>query len=577
MSLIQDLSKKGILDREKAAFLEYEAKTSGKKEEEIILEKKLVSEDELFEFKSKKLKVPLKRVFPEDVDQKTLSLIPENTADYYKMVPLNLRENILEVGMVYPESMKAQEALKFLARQGKFSYKTFLITLSDYNGVFRNYRGIKKEVTRALEELETEIQQEKEIIAGDTESLEWKRLVEEAPISKIVAVLLRHAIEGSASDIHIEPITNRLRVRFRVLGSLYSSIYLPLDYLPAIVARVKILANLRIDESRMPQDGRFSAKINEKELDFRVSTFPTAIGEKVEIRVLDPSVGLKDFKELGLQGRNFEAVKQGTQKGLGMVLATGPTGSGKTTTLYAILRNLNKEKVNIVTLEDPVEYFIEGINQSQIRPEIGYTFADGLRYVLRQDPDIIMIGEMRDPESAKLAMHAALTGHLVLSTLHTYNVLAVIPRLINLGIEPYLLPVALNLALSQRLIRKLCDKCKKKVEVKPGIKDMALKELSQVPDSAKKDPNIKDPKYVWEPVGCKSCRHSGYSDRIGVFEVLQMTEGLSELIYRKQFSESEIAKEAKKQGMISMRQDAILKALQGITTIEEVLQIAEQE
>ena len=493
------------------------------------------------------------------------------------MVPLNLRENILEVGMVYPESMKAQEALKFLARQGKFSYKTFLITLSDYNGVFRNYRGIKKEVTRALEELETEIQQEKEIIAGDTESLEWKRLVEEAPISKIVAVLLRHAIEGSASDIHIEPITNRLRVRFRVLGSLYSSIYLPLDYLPAIVARVKILANLRIDESRMPQDGRFSAKINEKELDFRVSTFPTAIGEKVEIRVLDPSVGLKDFKELGLQGRNFEAVKQGTQKGLGMVLATGPTGSGKTTTLYAILRNLNKEKVNIVTLEDPVEYFIEGINQSQIRPEIGYTFADGLRYVLRQDPDIIMIGEMRDPESAKLAMHAALTGHLVLSTLHTYNVLAVIPRLINLGIEPYLLPVALNLALSQRLIRKLCDKCKKKVEVKPGIKDMALKELSQVPDSAKKDPNIKDPKYVWEPVGCKSCRHSGYSDRIGVFEVLQMTEGLSELIYRKQFSESEIAKEAKKQGMISMRQDAILKALQGITTIEEVLQIAEQE
>lgn len=577
MSLIQELAKRKLLDPEKAAYLEYEAKTSGKKEEEIILEKRIVSEDVLFKIKAKRLGVPLKKVFPEDVSLDLLELIPEKSAEYYKVVPLSVKDNVVEIGMVYPEDLKAQEAIKFLSRQGKFSYKVFLITLSDYEKIFRKYRGIKKEVTKALEELEVEMKEEKEFKPKELDSEDWRRLVEEAPISKITAVLLRHAVEGNASDIHIEPVSDRLRVRFRVMGRLHSSIFLPISYLPAIVARVKILSNLRIDETRIPQDGRFRARIDEREIDFRVSTFPTAMGEKVEIRILDPDMGLKVIEDLGLEDRNFKVVTEGIARSSGMILATGPTGSGKTTTLYAILQTLNKEKVNIVTLEDPVEYFIEGINQSQIRPEIGYTFATGLRYVLRQDPDIIMIGEMRDPESAKLAIHAALTGHLVLSTLHTFNVVAVIPRLVNLGIEPYLIPVALNVAISQRLVRKLCDHCKKKVKPSVAARKVIMDEIESLPPLSKKHFKIPKPLYIWEAVGCKQCNKIGYTGRIGVFEVLKMTRELAELVYNRSFNENEIAKLAFKQGMITMRQDAIIKVLQGVTTMEEALQVVEEE
>jgi len=574
-ALIQQLLKKGILDKETATALEYEIKTSGKKEEEVILERRLATEPLLFSLKSKNLNIPLKEVSPEDVNLKVLEMIPEDSAKYYKMIPIGKKDDVLEIGMVYPEDLKAQEALKFLARQGKFSYRVFLITLSDYGEIFKKYRSLRREVERALEELEVEMRAEG-IEARPLRRAELERLAEEAPISKVVAVLLRHAVEGEASDIHIEPMADRLRIRFRFLGILHSSMNLPVVYHPAIAARVKILSNLRIDETRIPQDGRFSTKIDDKKIDFRVSTFPTTLGEKVAIRILDPTVGLRAFEELGLSDESFETVREAIQKPSGMILVSGPTGCGKTTTLYAILRVLNKEGVNIMTLEDPVEYFIEGVNQSQIRPEIGYDFARGLRHVLRQDPDIIMVGEIRDSESAFLAVHAALTGHLLLSTLHTSNALGVIPRLIDLGIESYLIPPTLSIALAQRLVRKLCNDCKKKIRAKGKIKDLILEQIEALPENLKKKTKIPKNFNIYKAVGCKKCNQVGYSGRIGVFEILKMTDQLAEIILEEP-SEARIEKEAFRQGMITMKQDGILKVLKGVTTIEEVLRVAEEK
>lgn len=575
MTLVQQLVKKGVLEKEKATSLEFEIKNSGKREEEVIVERDIISEDFLFDLKSKNLKIALKKIIPEEVPLKILEAIPEESARYYQMIPLAKRDNLFEIGMIYPEDLKAQEALKFLARQGKFNFQVFLITFTTFNNLLKQYRTLRREVTRALEELETELKTER-VEVKPMKGAEIERLIEEAPITKVVAVILRHAIEGKASDIHVEPTREKLRVRFRLDGVLHSSILLPLKIHPAVIARIKILSNLKIDETRVPQDGRFSTKINDKDIDFRVSTFPTTRGEKVAIRILDPSEGMKGFEELGLEKRNFKVVQEAIRKPYGMILATGPTGCGKTTTLYAILNLLNKEGVNVVTLEDPVEYFIEGINQSQIKPEIGYEFNTGLRHVVRQDPDVIMVGEIRDEETASLATHAALTGHIVLSTLHTNNAIGVIPRLIDLGVRSFLIPPTLSLAIAQRLVRKLCPECKKKIKPTPKIKDLILKEIDALSPIIKKDYQIKEPLMIYEAKGCKKCRFGGYSGRIGVFEILEMTSRLSEIIL-KQPTETKISEEAAHQGMTTMRQDGILKVLAGITSIEEVIRVTEEQ
>jgi len=571
MSLIQILLKQGILDKEKATSLEFEIKEKGLPEEEVILEKRICSENFLFNLKSENLKINFKKVTSEEVPLEILELIPEETARYYKMIPLAKKENILQIGMVYPEDLKVQEALKFLARQGKFNYEVFLITPSDFNELLKRYRTLKGEVGMALEELKTELKVER--VPKTTAELE--RLAEEAPITKIVAVILRHAVDGGASDIHIEPTREKLRVRFRLLGILHSSIILPIRIHPAVISRIKILSDLKIDETRIPQDGRFSTKINDKDIDFRVSTFPTTLGEKVAIRVLDPTTGLKKFEELGLGSRNFEAVKRAIEKPFGLILTTGPTGCGKTTTLYAFLQILNKEGVNIITLEDPVEYFIEGINQSQIRPEIGYDFARGLRHVVRQDPNIIMVGEIRDEETAALATHAALTGHIVLSTIHTNNALGAIPRLIDLGVRPYLIPPTLSCVTAQRLVNRLCDNCKAEIKPKKEIAEIILKEVENLPPQIKKGITIKKPFKIFQAVGCKKCNREGFSGRIALFEVLEMTDTLADLTLKIPSIEL-LAGEAKRQGMVTMKQDGILKVLDGITTIEQVLRVAEE-
>ncbi len=575
MTLVQYLIKKGVIDEKTAASLEYDIKISGKKEEEIILEKAIVPEDILFSLKGENLKIPLRKVVPENLPLEILELIPQESAKFYKMIALSKKEKSLEVGMVYPEDLKAQEALKFLSRQGKFSYKVILISLSNFNNLLKQYQSLKKEVKVALEELETELKTEegKEV---PTKKTELERMVEEAPITRVVAVILKQAIEGKASDIHIEPMKKELRIRFRIDGILQPTLLLPLQVHPAVIARIKILSNLKIDETRMPQDGRFSTKVLAKNIDFRVSTFPTTLGEKAVLRVLDPIEGIKDFESLGLKKRNFRVVQAAIQKPYGLILATGPTGSGKTTTLYAILNLLNKEGVNIITLEDPVEYFVSGISQSQIKPEIDYTFAKGLRHVVRQDPDIIMVGEIRDEETAALATHAALTGHIVLSTLHTTNALGVIPRMIDLGVASFLIPPSLSIAMAQRLVRVLCSECKEKVKADVKVQEMISKEIEALPPSVKKEVKAVKPFSVYKPKGCKKCKNTGYSGRIALFEILEMTPQLSEIILKTPV-ESKIQAEAQRQGMITMKQDGVLKILDGITSVEEVLRAAEEK
>jgi len=575
MDLIKTLIEKKIIKKDKSSDIEKQIKEKKGTAEEIILKENILSEKALFSLKSKLLKIPIKEIVASKISSKILELIPKESAQYYGMVPLKKTKRGFEIGMVYPENSHAQEALKFLARQNKFSYKYFLITLSDFKKCIDKYGAPQKEMKKALEILQTQIKEgEEEIKPG--KQIKFKRLTEDAPITKMVSVILKQAVEGKASDIHIEPMKDNLRVRYRLDGILYSTLFLPLKIHPSIVARIKILSGLKIDETRIPQDGRFSSEIKEKNIDFRVSTFPTTLGEKVVLRVLDPDKGIKSLQKIGIEKENLIKIRNALRKTFGMILLTGPTGSGKTTTLYSLLKILNKEGVNIVTLEDPVEYFMTGINQSQVKPEINYTFAKGLRQILRQDPDIIMVGEIRDEETAELAVHAALTGHLVLSTLHTNNASDVIPRLIDMGIKPFLIPPSLALTMSQRLVRKLCPFCKKRVKASAEDKKFILNAIQKIPASTQRRIKIPKPLYIFESKGCEKCNNKGYSGRIGIFEIIEMTDNLSDIILKSP-DKVKILKEARNQKMISMEEDGVLKVLQGITTIKEIMRVTEEK
>ncbi len=570
--LIQRLIEKNIIKEEDAAVLESEISSTGKREEEIIVEKGFFPEKSLFQLKGEVLKIPFKEIDQEEVSLKALEFIPEDSVKHYKMAPLKIEGDTLEVGMVYPEDLKAQEFLNFLSRQNNFSYTVSLISNSGHGLVLKKYQTIKKEFSQALESLEGELGKEKVVATKAADPK--KALAEDAPVIKMVAVILKYAAEGAASDIHIEPFKDKSRVRFRIDGILYASIFLPSKVHTAIVARIKILSNLKIDETRMPQDGRFSAVVYDKEIDFRVSTFPTVLGEKVVMRVLATGESVQTLEELGLEKRNLRLVEEASAKPYGMILSTGPTGSGKTTTLYSLLNILNQEAVNIVTLEDPIEYFLKGVNHSQIRPDIGYGFAQGLRHILRQDPDIIMVGEVRDKETANLAINAALTGHIVLSTLHTNNAIGVIPRLMDLDIQSFLIPSALSLAMAQRLVGVLCSSCKRQKKVSEEMKKSIISELELVPERAKEDVDTSF-REVYEAVGCKKCNWRGYKGRIGLFEVLSMTDELAEIIVTSP-TEDRIWKEARRQEMTTIRQDGILKVLRGITSMEEVMRVGEE-
>lgn len=565
--LLDGLVKKNLLTREVGEKIFRDAQLLKKSSENLLYDRHLVDEVEIAKIKSQILGVPYKKFNLEEISEELLKIIPENTSRAYKVFPLQKTAEMLVMGMLWPDDTKAQEALKFIAKQERISLGVYLVTPSDLEYIWRRYSPYQDEVQTAIRSLNLraeEIAGQK--IIGLEESVS---ISEEAPIIKIVASTLKEAIEMKASDVHIEPQRSRLRIRFRIDGALKEVSSMPLQLHQPIISRVKVLSNLKIDETRVPQDGRFRSIVYGREIDYRVSTFPTPTGEKVAIRILDPSVGLKGLKELGLIGNSLEIIQKGIKKPYGMILITGPTGSGKTTTLYGIMQELNKEDVNIVSLEDPVEYFIDGLNQSQVRPEINYDFASGLRQIVRQDPDIIMVGEIRDRETASLAIQAALTGHIVLSTLHTNNAIGVIPRLIDLRAEPFLLPSSLNLMLAQRLISRVCLDCRKAEKAPADLQVIIKKELESLPEKVKANLKFKEPYEIYHGQGCKTCQGKGIVGRVAIFEIFQMTPELAEII-SSGFTEKNLSEEARRQGMVALRQDGILKALQGLVTIEEV-------
>ncbi|MEK7535848.1 MAG: GspE/PulE family protein, partial [Patescibacteria group bacterium] len=449
-------------------------------------------------------------------------------------------------------------------------FKIFKISADDFHAILDDYKNVASEVNKVLGELDAELSSEEGLpeavvkrLTGGGDDI---ALVEDAPVTKIVAVIIRHAIDGNASDIHIEPIGERVRVRFRVDGVLYTSLFLPAGVYDSVVSRIKIVASLKLDEKRKPQDGRFSAPLDGRKVDFRVSTFPSYYGEKVVIRILDAEKGVKHVTDLGLSPDHLTVIQDALKRPYGLILITGPTGSGKSTTLYAMLNELDREKYNVVSLEDPVEYSIQGLNQSQIRPEIGYTFATGLRSILRQDPDMIMVGEIRDKETAELAIQAALTGHLVFSTLHTNNAIGVVPRLIDMGIDPYLIAPTLILAVAQRLVRTLCEDSKEAEAVEGGIEAIISKQFEDLPKEFRSKLEI--PKQVYHAKSSPLCP-GGTRGRMAVFEMFKVSKAMEELILREP-TDPAIYKQARSEGMLTLKEDAMYKAFQGLIPFEEV-------
>lgn len=569
---INELVKRGLIEAALGSRVLRDAELSHASAENLLYERKLIQETEAAKIKSEILGIPLKKINPETVSEETLRFIPKETAQTYRLVPLEKTGDTLVVGMVYPDNVPAQDALRFIAKREKINLGVYLITPTDFALVFRKYGTYRSDIDAALEDLNVNSD------LTDLVSLEEGGREEEAPIIKLVASTLREAVEARVSDIHIEPQRSRLRIRFRIDGELSEAASLPLGLAQPIISRVKVLASLKLDEQRIPQDGRFRTIIGGRDIDYRVATFPTPTGEKVAIRVLDPQTGLKDLDGLGLNPVNLKILKEAVAKPYGMILITGPTGSGKSTTLYAIMQKLNNEAVNIVSLEDPVEYFMEGLNQSQVKPEIGYDFASGLRQILRQDPDIIMVGEIRDSETAGLAVNAALTGHMMLSTLHTNNSIGVIPRLLDLGVSAFLLPSALTIMSAQRLLSRLCPDCREAEPAKGEILELIKEEFKKIPEKTMSQLGLKENKLeIYHPVprpDCQICKGKGTMGRVAIMEIFQMTPAVSEIIAQG-LSEVKLEAEAARQGMITLRQDGIIKALAGQVLIEEVLRETE--
>jgi type IV pilus assembly protein PilB len=401
---------------------------------------------------------------------------------------------------------------------------------------------------------------------------ELKLIIKGGAIPRMVAGVVSFAIHEKASDIHIESFEDEVRVRYRIDGQLMDIIKLPPDVHNSLVSRIKILSRLRLDENRIPQDGRFEVNFSDEiQIDVRVSVMPTVHGEKVVMRILDKSRGIASLEKLGIEGMAYNSLTMAIQKPYGICLATGPTGSGKSTSLYAILQRIATPNVNVVTLEDPIEYEMKGINQSQIRPKIGYTFAEGLRSILRQDPNIIMVGEIRDGETANMATQSALTGHLVLSTLHTNDAAGAIPRLMNMGIEPFLITSSLNVVMAQRLVRKICQSCRKEINLPQGIRTQLEADIEKIAQMNELDARrIKKPITFYQGAGCSECGGKGYLGRIGIYEVLPMSDSIADLTIAREPA-GKIADEARRLGMLTLYQDGLLKAINGITTIDEVL------
>jgi type IV pilus assembly protein PilB len=573
MNILENLVSKNIISKGDSIKIEKQANSSGKSIEEI-LEEVGVPAQTILDIKGEYYNVPSINLASYNVPLSVLKYISEDAATHYKIIPIAVKEGVFEVGMIDPDSIESRDALNFILSKLNTPYKIYVVTEKDFKKVLEGYKGISSEVSKALTELKTDLDQDLEdieILKSDTSTfgkIETK-IIEDAPVTKIVATILRYATDGNASDVHIEHMKDKVRVRFRVDGVLNTSLVLPAEVHQAVVARIKILSNMKLDEKRKPQDGRFTAKIEGRKIDFRVSTFPAYYGEKVVMRILDQEKGVKPLDQMGLTPRYLKMVRDAMKRPYGMILISGPTGSGKTTTLYAMLSEINKDEKNVLSLEDPIEYNIDGMSQSQVFPEIGYDFANGLRTTLRQDPDVIMVGEIRDKETAQLAVQAALTGHLVLSTIHTNTACGVVPRLIDMGVDPYLISPTLILTMGQRLVSQICPGTGKPMAIEGSLKTMIDKQFADLPAAYRNEiPPSNELLMAQSTAQCPN----GTKGRIAVFEMFEMNSEIEQVILHNPI-ESEVYKVARKNGLVTMKEDAIIKAMRKEIPFEEINQL----
>lgn len=509
------------------------------------------------------------------IDRAILQLVPQPIAVQYSAAPVELVDNVLTVAMIDPEDF---EAVQIIRKQTGLTVNPVLTSKDDIAYILDQYTGLQAELQELVDSADLGIS-EKELAEAEKE-VAGENFEEDAPTARIVSSVLRRAVKERASDIHIEPYEHKLVVRFRLDGVLVTRVELPKEIQAAIIARLKIISTLKIDEQRLPQDGRFSLTVDNREVDFRLSTIPVVFGEKVVMRILDKQFGIRQLGEVGLMDKGLESINKNIERSHGMILVTGPTGSGKTTTLYAVLGKLMGPEVNVITLEDPVEYRIESINQSQVHTDIGYTFAAGLRSVVRQDPDIVMLGEIRDRETADMAIHAALTGHIVLSTLHTNDAAGAFPRLIDMGIEPFLITSSIHTVVAQRLVRILDPEHRSERKLTGSELDEVLEEIEKLPDSTRKmlqdeGIDLKHPTF-YEPVVDLANGIKGFKGRMGVFEVLDVTEKIRDLVAQRSSGEKITEVAIKENEMLTMLQDGLVKAMRGMTTLEEVWRVTKE-
>jgi type IV pilus assembly protein PilB len=547
-----------------------EAKKVRKTLQEYLFDEGIIDEVELYKELSKELNIEFTTLKDHEISKEILNLIPAPLAQTHKIIAFAKTDATISLAMLDPEDI---QTIEFIQRKLALQPTVFLTTPTDIKDALRRYHADLEqegmEITQLTESAETE------------EGTELKKAAEELPIINIVNSILEHAVFENASDIHIEPSEKEVIIRYRVDGMLKQVMTLPKTVKNGIIARMKILSNLKIDEHMVPQDGRFKIQIQDEKFSFRVSIMPVYDGEKIVLRLLHEGQKPLNLEQLGFLPKAEELIRSAITKPHGMILVTGPTGSGKTTTLYSILGILNTSNVNISTIEDPIEYHVSGINQSQTNTRVGYDFATGLRAFLRQDPDIIMVGEIRDKETAEIAIHASMTGHLVLSTLHTNDAPTTLPRLLDMGIPPFLIAFTANIIFAQRLVRKICDHCKKEYK----LEKKAVAELNKIADIgrlstffeslnipfSKKEKSF-DSLTFFHGEGCRKCGKSGYKGRVGIYEVMEITEPMKRKI-NERANALEIKEEAIKEGMVTILEDGIIKAKQGITTIEEVLRV----
>lgn len=563
--------------------LEKEAQEKKQPLGNYLVVRKIITEDRLARLVSEFLRVPLVDLTQEKIPQDVLKIIPEPIARRHQVVAFRKKGQELDLAMSDPEDLQTRE---FVKKKTGFVVKPFLASKTGMDYALGQYHtSLKAEFEKILSTKKEERAASKgeKAETEEKEGASLAKMAEEIPVVRVVDTLLEYAIFESASDIHIEPQEKELAVRYRIDGILHDVMTLPKVIQPALVARIKVLSNLKIDEHHLPQDGRFKLQSDDYNISFRVSTIPVFDGEKVELRLLDEGARALTFEELGFARSALEVIKRNLTRPHGMTLITGPTGSGKSTTLYTFLTKLNTKGVNISTIEDPIEYRILGVNQMQVNPKIGLTFAMGLRALLRQDPNIIMIGEIRDLETAEEAVHAAMTGHIVLSSLHTNNAAGAVPRLSDIGVAPYLIASILSTVVGQRLVRKLCPDCKTLLKLDEKTlqslgRDFDLEKLLEVMKREgiidKKVKNLEDLEFYESP-GCEKCAQSGYKGRLGIYEVLDLNANAAKLITARA-SDAELQNQAVLDGMVLMWQDGFIKAHLGLTTIAEVLRVTKE-